>query len=115
MVFEKAELPYNKWVNLIASATFGVYLIHDSNLIRPFLWIDLFKNASYQNSPLLIPYSIIVVLLVYTVCTIIDLGRKYLIEKPFLKLVNAHADQWLLPFEKVIDWAKSLVFGGKTE
>ncbi len=115
MTFEKTELPYNKWVNLIASATFGVYLIHDSKLIRSFLWIDLFKNASYQNSPLLVPYSIAVVLLVYTVCTIIDLGRKYLIEKPFLKLVNAYAHQWLLPFEKIIGWAKAVVFGRETE
>ena len=111
MVFEKTELPYNKWINLIASATFGVYLIHDSNLVRPFLWIELFKNASYQNTPLLIPYSIFVVVLVYAVCTIIDLGRKYLLEKPFLKLVDTHADKWLLPFKKAVDWAKKIIFG----
>ena len=115
MAFATKKMKYSRVINTVSSATFGVYLLHDSNLLRPYLWKEVFQNASYQNTALLIPYSIIVVILVYIVCTAIDLGRKYLIEKPFLKLVNAHADQWLLPFEKVIDWAKSIVFGKKTE
>ena len=58
-----------------ASATFGVYLIHDNNLVRPFLWRVVFKNASFQNSPYLIPYSIGVVILVYVACTAIEILR----------------------------------------
>ncbi len=73
--FRSLEIPHSKIINLLASATFGVYLIHDNNFVRPFLWHKVFMNASFQNSPYLIPYSIGVVLLVYVMCTLIELAR----------------------------------------
>ena len=63
----------SNFINLISSATFGVYLIHDNNFIRKFLWLELFKNASYSESPYLIIYSILVIILVFSVCTSVDL------------------------------------------
>ena len=73
--FRSLRVPYSKIINLMASATFGVYLIHDNNLVRPFLWREVFRNASFQDSPYLIPYSIIVVLFVYVLCILIELAR----------------------------------------
>ena len=73
--FNSLKIPHSKIINLLASATFGVYLIHDNNFVRPFLWHKVFMNASFQNSPYLIPYSIGVILLVYVVCTLIELTR----------------------------------------
>lgn len=86
--FSKISIPYSKWINTIASATFGVYLLHDHDFTRPLLWNQVFHNASYQNSLMLIPYSIAVVCLVFIVCTLIDLLRQKLIEPLFLKLVK---------------------------
>ena len=114
MTFEKMELPTSKWINTISSATFGVYLIHDSNLVRPFLWKEVFHNASYQNSPYLLLYSLFAVATVFCVCALLDLLRKRCIEKPFMRLVNARADRWLLPFQRLTDWLKKLVFGAET-
>lgn len=111
MAFKNMTIKDNKLINLVASATFGVYLIHDNNLIRSFLWIDVFKNALWQTSPYLIPYSIIVILLVFVVCTIIDLLRKYILEKPILKVIDKSADKIILPFLKIINYAKSIAFG----
>ena len=88
MFFKKIKINNSNLINLIASATFGVYLIHDEPLMRNFLWNNLFKNASYQNSSILIPYSIVVCLIIYVVCTIIELLRKTLIEKPILNVFN---------------------------
>ena len=73
--FRSLDIPHSKIINLLASATFGVYLIHDNNFVRPFLWRIVFKNASYQNSPYLIPYSIAVIIIVYISCTVIELIR----------------------------------------
>ena len=73
--FRKINISYNKFINILAFATFGVYLLHDSNLSRPFLWLTIFKNASFQESPFLIPYSIAVIFIVYIVCTFIELLR----------------------------------------
>lgn len=75
LFFSVLNIPHSKIINAIASATFGVYLIHDNNLVRPFLWHDLFRNASFQDSPYLIPYSLAVIVAVYISCTVIELMR----------------------------------------
>ena len=111
MVFQKCNIGYIKWINVVASATFGVYLIHDSNIIRYLLWHEWFKNAQYQDSLLLIPYSIIVVAIVYVICTLIDLLRQLIIEKPFMILVNRYSEKIVKPFEKVLIILKRGVFG----
>lgn len=111
MAFVTLKMNYHKWINILASATFGVYLIHDSNIVRPFLWVEVFKNAGYQNSLLLIPYSIIVVAIVYIVCTIIDLIRKQVFEKPFMLLVSRYADTVIKPFSKICDFFRNIIFG----
>jgi len=115
MAFATMKMDYHKWINTIASATFGVYLIHDSDIIRPLLWLDWFKNAQYQDSLMLIPYSIAVVLAVYIACTIIDLLRQKLIEKPWMRLVNKYSERWLKPFNWIVEGCKKLVFGKENE
>lgn len=111
MVFKKMNIGTHKWINVMASATFGVYLIHDNNYVRPFLWLTVFKNFQYQDSPMLIPYSIAVAFLVYAVCTLIDLLRQQTIEKAYISIVNVYADSWLKPFARVHEALKQTVFG----
>lgn len=110
MSFATLKMKYHKWINIIASATFGVYLIHDNAIICPILWCKIFKNAQYQDSLYLIPYSIIVVAIVFIVCTIIDLIRKSVFEKPYMLLVNKYADKVLNPFSKICDFFKRIIF-----
>jgi hypothetical protein len=111
MVFKKCNIGYVKWINIAASATFGVYLIHDSDIIRYLLWHEVFKNAQYQDSMLLIPYSIFVVVIVYVVCTLIDLLRQLIIEKPYMMLVNCYSEKMVKPFETVLNIVKRVIFG----
>ena len=111
MVFEKCNIGYIKWINVVASATFGVYLIHDSDFTRYLLWHDVFKNAQYQDSMFLIPYSIIVVAIVYVICTLIDLLRQLIIEKPFMILVNCYSEKMVRTFKTVLNVVKTFVFG----
>ncbi len=86
--FSKLNLGYSRIINVISSATFGVYLIHDNEYIRPFLWKSVFKNASYANSNLLIPYSLFVITVVYVCCALIELARIYILENHYMGLVN---------------------------
>lgn len=79
---------FHKMINSIASSMFGVYLIHDNQTIRKFLWIDLFQNAKYQHSLILVPYSILVVILVFIFCTVIDMARHKVFEKHYVKLLK---------------------------
>ncbi len=115
MAFEKKDIGYRKWINIIASASFGVYLIHENSLIRPLLWEEIFKNASYQNTALLIPYSVAVAVAVYCVCTVIDLIRQQTFEKPFMIVVNRFTDLLLERFKKILRFFGNIVFGIEKE
>lgn len=87
-VFEKIQIPFNKFINIISSATFGVYLIHDDSNVREYIWKGIFKNALFSESSYLIPYSILVIFLVYVVCTVIELLRIYYIEKHYMSMID---------------------------
>ena len=84
---------YNKYINIISSAAFGVYLLHDHPFMREYLWKDVFKNASFQNTILIIPYSILVTLIIYVIASVIDLIRQYTIERIYMNAVNKYADK----------------------
>lgn len=88
MMFKTIKLKENRFINKLSKTSFGVYLIHDSNLLRPFLWKNIFHNNSYQNTVLIIPYSIVVVLLVYFGCSLFDFVRINCFERLFMKRVD---------------------------
>lgn len=111
MAFAAMEMNYHKWINVIASATFGVYLIHENQIVQPVLWLKLFRNFQYQDSLMLIPYSIFAVAIVFAVCTVIDLIRQKVFEKPFMMLVDKYMDSFAKPFVKLMEVCKSIVFG----
>ena len=111
MIFVKMNMKYNKIVNLVASSTFWIYLIHDNFLMRDFLWNDLFENVKYQDTIFLIPYSIFAVSLVFVSCMLIDLFRKKYFEKYYLKVVdsllpNLHASSHALTSFFLPKWIK---------
>lgn len=111
MIFERMNMKNNKIINTIATAAFGVYLIHDSNIIRPWLWKTLFVNAQYQESIMLIPYSLVVIVIVYSVCTLIDLIRINTVEVFYMKFINRYSDRIIAPIKKTINVIKMFLFG----
>ena len=110
MTFFTLKIRYRKWINIMASATFGVYLIHENSYIRPYLWIELFQNNHYQDT-ILIPYSIAVVAIIYIVCTLIDLIRQHVFERPYIMLVNRYTDICLGVIRNVNNCVKRIIFG----
>jgi len=87
--FMNFSIKSNKVINTISTTMFGVYLIHDNDYIRQFLWVNVFKNSSYSESIFLIPYSIGVICFVFVVCICVELIRIYLVEKKYMKFINS--------------------------
>lgn len=85
--FERININ-SKIINEIASTTFGIYLIHDYRYMSEFLWKDIFNVASFQYSNYLIPYSIVVVLIVFVCCGIIEYIFKFTFERAIYKIVS---------------------------
>lgn len=92
MGFKGLNIHYNKAINLIASAAFGVYLIHDSKSVSWFIWIVLFSNIDGLDKAI-IPYSIGAVCLVFIICTCIELLRIFFLERHYMKIINKSIDK----------------------
>lgn len=80
VVFSKMNFT-SKIVNIIAQAIFGVYVIHNNGYLREIIFCKIFKinnlNGSLKNVLYVIGSSVII----FAVCIIIDLIRKYTLEK----------------------------------
>lgn len=91
LLFLATEIRPGKRINLLASASFGVYLIHEHPFLRDLLWGSIVKGRMYENSPLLIPFSLFSIAAVYILCSLIELARIHLLENRYAKAVQAVA------------------------
>ena len=115
MFFKTTKIKSSRIVNTIASACFGVYLIHDHFIVRDLIWQRVFKGTAYQNSTRIIPYSIFAVAAVFIPCVIIDLARQRLLERPYMRLVDRHSASWLKPFQAIGRTAQKRLFGNSAD
>ncbi len=87
LFFKNLKIRQSRLINLTASSTFGVLLIHaGSGVMRTWLWGDLLGNLKAYSSPYLPLHAIGSVLGIFAVCVVIDQLRMKLIEGPFFKL-----------------------------
>jgi len=84
---------YSKFVNVLGGATFGVYLLHNNGYFRQWLRFDLFKFNAYSESNKFIPYVILATIIIFVFCIIVELIRKYTIEKGTKKLLDKVFDK----------------------
>ncbi|WP_374915557.1 acyltransferase [Weissella cibaria] len=81
-LFKNFRIGEVKWINTVASATFGVYLIHDNSYIRSLLWRDWVESTDYLAFGIfgfIVASAITVV--VFVLSTVIELIRKNTIER----------------------------------
>ncbi|MBQ7580482.1 MAG: acyltransferase [Clostridia bacterium] len=86
--FMNLKIKNNRIINTISSASFAVYLIHDQQNMKEFLWNTVFKPVNHADSKLFILYTIGVVLLIYSVCTGIELLRINFVEKQYMDFLK---------------------------
>lgn len=91
----------NKFINVVASTTFGIYLIHDSGVGRPLIWNKIFHCLDYQYSSNNFPiYAIATIIIVFTSCSIIDYLRQIILEKKVISFLNKKIDKLVVNIEK---------------
>jgi surface polysaccharide O-acyltransferase-like enzyme len=71
LIFLKRKEFSNKYINYLAGSTLGVYLIHCNCFGRVFAW-NTFLKPSYYNSPNLLLIGLVLIFIVYIVCSGID-------------------------------------------
>lgn len=85
LFFNNMSLKYNKVINTIASTMFGVLCIHaNSDAMRAWLWKTMFNVNSMYSKPLIVLmfHAVISVVLIFTICIAIDMGRIKFVETP---------------------------------
>ena len=86
--FKQLKVKNIKFINIIASTSLAVFIMHDNDILRNWLWKDVFKSASFQYSKLLIPHAIGSCLAIFICFAIVDLLRQRLIEKPLMNFLT---------------------------
>lgn len=66
------NMKYNKFINTVASTTFGILCIHaNSDTMRQWLWNDTVNTVGISQSTHPILYAIISVIIVFSICSLI--------------------------------------------
>lgn len=91
------DIHYNPVVNRIASTTFGIYLISDNSYVRSFLWHTVFHTNIMLSKPYIVAYVIVISIIVFVICSILEFLRK----KIFSKTENKIGD-FFLKFQRSI-------------
>lgn len=100
LAFGQLRMPASKLVNGIASTTFGIYLIHDNAIVRPWLWAHF--GAAFELRALLLgPALLVLALGVFAMCGVIDYIRQLLARllavrpaQERLAALYARVDRW---------------------
>lgn len=93
-IFLSFESFSSKIINNISSCVFGIYLIHDNPNVRLLLWNNIFNGSKFTNSYFLILYMILSVLIIFMISLLIELTRKYTIEKFNIKYLDIISKQY---------------------
>lgn len=96
MLFKNLGIRYSKFINAVASAAFGVLLIHaNSDTMRHWLWKDTLDNVGWYmgvtgsgSTMIIVLHAIVSVIAVYSVCTLIEYIRIRYTEKPMLDVAE---------------------------
>ena len=89
MYFKDWKLKHSHFINVIATTTFGVLLIHaNSDIMRQWLWRDTLDNVGAYHTPYAILHALVSVAAVFILCVFIDYIRIKWIEKPLFYWIN---------------------------
>ncbi len=83
-LFTNIRIQSPKMLRLISGSVFGVYLLHESSWLSRWMWDDVFRITGYESSRFFILRAILVVIIIFAVCSAADILRKQLLEQPIV-------------------------------
>ena len=78
LTFKQSKIKNIKFLNLVASFTLGIYLIHDNNFVRGYIWNNLFNCGYHSQYNYFVVFAIVAVIVVFVACSIIEYLRQKL-------------------------------------
>ena len=90
LFFKNLDIKGSRAINTVASAAFGVYLLHEHGLrVRRLLWLELFDCRPYLDRPAaLLGHALLAILIVFAAGIALDLFRQYALERPLFNIID---------------------------
>jgi Uncharacterized protein conserved in bacteria len=73
---------YNKWINYVAEAVFGIYLFHNNGIFLTLFFQRWYPNKDFIDSKWFLIHLLFKVISIFVIGVIIDKTRKFIFEKP---------------------------------
>lgn len=90
----------SKLINFISPSVLGIYLIHENDLLKKYIWTGIFPNVNYMNFPYF--HALIKILCIFIACLIIDLIKRFTISKIFKNWLDKNYNKICLFFKNKI-------------
>ena len=103
LAFRSVSIPSNKVINAVAATMFGVYLIHDHELVRGYIYSDLFDCFGHSYSDLLPLYCIWMLVCIFAICIAIEFTRQLAIDRCLLKKLPERVESFHGKVDKYIE------------
>lgn len=65
----------SKIINNISVLTFGVFLIHDNNFLRRFIYSNIFRMGDLYNNKYLMIFTVLFIIILFSACSLIEYLR----------------------------------------
>lgn len=86
LTFKQINVGHIHWVNTVAMTTFGIYLIHEHDLFRQWMFESLNMGPRFY-SPDLVPYTVLCMLTIFVGCATLEFIRIQTIERGTSKMI----------------------------
>lgn len=96
LFFKNLPMKNSKFINRVATTTFGVLLIHaNSDAMRTWLWEELLKVPEMYTAtlPTLMLHALLSLISIFVICSALDMLRIRFMEKSVMGWLNAHTSQ----------------------
>lgn len=81
MIFKSINIKNNKFINTLSTYTFSIYIIHNNKFVEKILYGKVFESSQNYNPNYLIINCLIVTILIYFVCVVIEFIRRLIMQK----------------------------------
>lgn len=109
LLFKNIKIPNSKIINTLSMTTFGIYLLHENQYIRPILWGNV-QGIKYSESPYLFLYSLLIIFSVFLICALIEYIRIYTVEKFYMNLICKKEKDIENAWKKIMDSFRRVIF-----
>ncbi len=107
LCFKNIRMKESKIINVLASCTLGIYMLHDNWQFRRTFWNQILNTPSHAQDKLFALYTLGLILAVFIVGFILEFIRKNTIERLFMLLVNKVSPGIDKTFDKFVSLFKN--------